>query len=75
MNKNQLIGALDGVINWSKGNVVSWSDDVSKVLGYYDPLISNHFLYLSQNPVEYRKFISKLAQQAEYLKSQVKIAM
>jgi hypothetical protein len=44
-------------------------------LGYYDQTISNHFKYLSQNPVEYRKFISKLAQQAEYLKSQVKIAM
>jgi hypothetical protein len=75
MNKNQLIGALDGVINWSKGSAASWSDDVSKVLGYYDQTISNHFKYLSQNPVEYRKFISKLAQQAEYLKSQVKIAM
>ena len=75
MNKNQLISALDGVIKWSKGNAVSWTDDVSKVLGYYDQTISNHFKYLSQNPVEYRKFISKLAQQAEYLKSQVKIAM
>ena len=75
MNKNQMISALDGVIKWSKGNAVSWTDDVSKVLGYYDQTISNHFKYLSQNPVEYRKFISKLAQQAEYLKSQVKIAM
>jgi hypothetical protein len=75
MNKNQLISALDGVIKWSKGNAVSWTDDVSKVLGYYDPNISLHFKHLSQNPVEYRKFISKLVQQAEYLKSQVKIAM
>jgi hypothetical protein len=70
-----MISALDGVIKWSKGSTVSWTDDVSKVLGYYDQTISNHFKYLSQNPVEYRKFISKLAQQAEYLKSQVKIAM
>jgi hypothetical protein len=75
MNKNELIKGLDGVINWSKGSVVSWTDDVSRLLGYYDQTISNHFKYLSQNPVEYRKFLAKLAQQAEYLKSQVKIAM
>ena len=75
MNKNELIRGLDGVINWSKGSAVSWSDDVSRLLGYYDQTISNHFKYLSQNPVEYRKFLAKLAQQAEYLKSQVKIAM
>lgn len=75
MNKNELIRGLDGVINWSKGSAVSWSDDVYRLLGYYDQTISNHFKYLSQNPVEYRKFLAKLAQQAEYLKSQVKIAM
>jgi hypothetical protein len=74
-NKNELIKGLDDVINWSKGSVASWSDDVSTLLGYYDQTISNHFKYLSQNPVEYRKFLAKLAQQAEYLKSQVKIAM
>jgi hypothetical protein len=75
MDKNELISALNGVINWSKGSAASWSNNVSKVLGYNDQTISQHFLYLSKNPVEYRKFISKLAQQAEYLKSQVKIAM
>ena len=75
MDKARLMKALDGIINYTKGNVMGWSDDVARVLKYNDPIISNHFKNLSTNPKEYRKFLTKLAQQANYLKSQVKIAM
>jgi hypothetical protein len=75
MDKARLMKALDGIINYTKGNVMGWSDDVARVLKYNDPIISNHFKNLSTNPEEYRKFLTKLAQQANYLKSQVKIAM
>lgn len=73
-NSGEIIKILNGVTNWTKGSVKSWSDDVSKILGYDDPNISYHFNMLKQNPTEYRKFLAKLAQQSEYLKSQVKIA-
>lgn len=75
MNKNQILKGLDDVINFTKGSTPNLSNDAFKLLGYYDNTISNHFQRIATNPVEYRKFLSKLAQQANYLKSQVKIAM
>jgi hypothetical protein len=75
MNKNQILKGLDDVINFAKGNSSDLSKDAFKLLGYYDTNISNHFQRIGTNPVEYRKFLSKIAQQANYLKSQVKIAM
>lgn len=75
MNKNQILKGLDDVINFTKGSTPNLSNDAFKLLGYYDNTISNHFQRLATNPAEYRKFLSKIAQQANYLKSQVKIAM
>ena len=75
MNKNQILKGLDDVINFAKGNSSDLSKDAFKLLGYYDTNISNHFQRIATNPAEYRKFLSKIAQQANYLKSQVKIAM
>lgn len=75
MNKNQILKGLDDVINFAKGNSSDLSKDAFKLLGYYDTNISNHFQRIATNPTEYRKFLSKIAQQANYLKSQVKIAM
>lgn len=75
MNKNQILKGLDDVINFTKGNTSDLSKDAFKLLGYYDNNISVHFQRMATNPTEYRKFLSKIAQQADYLKSQVKIAM
>ena len=75
MNKNQILKGLDDVINFAKGSSSKLSDDAYRLLGYYDTNISNHFQNMATNPAEYRKLLSKLAQQAAYLKSQVKIAM
>jgi hypothetical protein len=75
MNKNQILKGLDDVINFAKGSSSKLSDDAYRLLGYYDTNISNHFQNMATNPAEYRKLLAKLAQQAAYLKSQVKIAM
>lgn len=75
MTKDQIMKGLDGIIDFAKGNSATWSDDVAKLLGYNDPDIFSHFDKLIKKPSEYRKLWTKLAQQAEYLKSQIKIAM
>ena len=75
MTKDQIMKGLDGIIDFAKGNNASWSDDATKLLGYNDPDIFSHFEKLIKKPSEYRKLWTKLAQQADYLKSQIKIAM
>ena len=75
MTKDQIMKGLDGIIDFAKGNSETWSDDAAKLLGYNDPDIFSHFDKLIKKPSEYRKLWTKLAQQAEYLKSQIKIAM
>lgn len=75
MNKNQILKGLDDVITFAKGNSQKLSDDAYKLLGYYDTNVVDHFQRLATSPTEYRKFLAKIAQQANYLKSQVKIAM
>ena len=75
MNKNQILKGLDDVINFAKASTPNLSRDAIKLLGAYDTNISNHFIRIASNPAEYRKFLAKIAQQANYLKSQVKIAM
>jgi hypothetical protein len=75
MSKKQILKGLNNIINFSKGTTKTWDDDAIKLLGYSNPEISTHFKYLSNKPSEYRKLLTKLAQQAEYLKSQVNIAM
>ena len=75
MNKNQILKGLDDIITFTKGGSPDMTAEPFKLLGLYDSNISTHFQHLATNPAEYRKFLSKLAQQAAYLKSQVKIAM
>ena len=75
MNKSRILKGLDDVITFAKGNSQKLSDDAYKLLGYYDTNVMDHFQRLATSPTEYRKFLAKIAQQANYLKSQVKIAM
>lgn len=75
MPKKRILSALDNIINYTKGNGPHWGADASKLMGYWDNNIYTHFDYLSRRPSEYRKFLTKLAQQASYLKSQVKIGL
>jgi predicted metal-dependent hydrolase len=75
MTKDQIMKGLDGIIDFAKGKSKTWSDDAAKLLGYNDPDIFSHFEKLIKKPSEYRKLWTKLAQQADYLKSQIKIAM
>ena len=75
MTKQEILKGLDDIIEFTKGNSARWSEDASKLLGYYDAGISNHFTLLSHDPKKYINFLSLVAQQANYLKSQIKIAM
>ena len=73
--KKEILSGLDNIISFAKGGSANWSEDAAKLLGYNDPNISQHFEFLINKPSEYRKLWTKLAQQAEYLKSQIKLAM
>jgi hypothetical protein len=73
--KEQVLKGLDDIINYSKGNAKSWSREAEWLLGYDQPYIQAHLTTLVGKPSQYRKLWTKLAQQAEYLKSQVNIAM
>lgn len=75
MSKKQILDGLNAIIDYAKGNNSTWSKDAEKLLGYYSPNIKQHFEYLVNKPSEYSKLWTKLAQQAQYLKSQVNIAM
>lgn len=75
MSRSQILKGLDDIITFTKGGSVDMTKEPFKLLGLYDSNITNHFQRLALKPSEYRKFLAKLAQQAAYLKSQVKIAM
>jgi hypothetical protein len=73
--KKEILKGLDDIIGHAKGNPKSWSPEAERLLGYYYPYIKNHLETLATKPAEYQKLWVKLAQQAEYLKSQIKLAM
>jgi len=75
LGKEQTLKGLDDLINWSKGTKKDFTDEMTKLLGYNDPFVKEHFTNLLKNTDEYRKLVIKVAQQAEYLKSQVKLAL
>lgn len=75
IGKQKVLNGLKELIDFSKGQIKTLSDNSSNLLGLYDQNISTHFDYLSRNPVEYRKFWTKVAQQADYLQRQIKIAL
>ena len=75
MGKDRVIQGLDDIINWSKGVKKDFTQDMTKILGYDQKYVREHFDFLQKNPTEYRNLVSKVAQQAEYLKSQVNLAI
>jgi hypothetical protein len=70
--KDQLIGYLDDIIRYTKGQKI-FDPNSLKMIGQdgLDQLV----LYYKNDKKIYRSVLTKLAQQAEYLKSQVNIAM
>jgi hypothetical protein len=75
LGKEQTLKGLDDLINWSKGTKKDFTDEMTKLLGYNDPFVKEHFTNLLKNTDEYRKLVTKVAQQAEYLKSQVRLSL
>jgi hypothetical protein len=73
--KKDILKGLDDIISYAKGNTNAWSREAKKLLGYDYPYIEGHLETLVSKPSEYKKLLVKLAQQAEYLKSQIKLAM
>lgn len=73
--KEQILKGLDDIINYAKGNSKAWSREAEWLLGYDYPYIKDHLASLLAKPSEYRKLWTKLAQQADYLKSQIKLSM
>ena len=73
--KKEILKGLDGIIGFSKGDPKGWNDVAQNLLGYNYPNINRYLENLALKPSEYRKLWTKLAQQAEYLKSQIKIGM
>jgi hypothetical protein len=70
--KDQLIGYLDDIIRYTKGQKI-FDPNSLKMIGQdgMDQLV----LYYKNDKKIYRSVLTQLAQQAEYLKSQVNIAM
>jgi len=75
LRKKDILKGLDDIINHAKGNPNAWSKDAERLLGYDYPYIKAHLETLASKPSEYKKLWVKLAQQAEYLKSQIKLSM
>lgn len=73
--KEDIIKALDEIINYSKGTQKSLSSNARYILGTDYPKISGHLERLSFKPSELKNLWSKVAQQSEYLKSQVKLSL
>jgi hypothetical protein len=73
--KKDILKGLDDIINHAKGNPNAWSREAERLLGYDYPYIKRHLETLVSKPSEYKKLWVKLAQQAEYLKSQIKLTM
>ena len=73
--KKDILKGLDDIINHAKGNPNAWSREAEKLLGYNYPYIRDHLETLVSKPSEYKKLWVKLAQQSEYLKSQIKLTM
>lgn len=75
LGRDRTLQVLDDIVNWSKGIKKDFSEDMVKLLGYNEKYVKQHFDFLSKKPNEYKKLAIKIAQQAEYLKSQVKLAL
>ena len=73
--KEQVLKGLNDIINHAKGNPKALSREAEWLLGYDYPYIKDHLETLVGKPSEYKKLWVKLAQQAEYLKSQIKLSM
>jgi hypothetical protein len=73
--KKDILKGLDDIINHAKGNPNAWSREAEMLLGYNYPYIRDHLETLVSKPSEYKKLWVKLAQQSEYLKSQIKLTM
>lgn len=73
MPQEQLTGYLDEIINYGKGKVKSLSSDASAMIGK-DGVQQLNDLYKGGDMKAFNNFISKIVQQADYLKSQAKIA-
>jgi hypothetical protein len=73
--KKDILKGLDDIINHAKGNPNALSREAERLLGYNYPFIKDHLETLASKPSEYKKLWVKLAQQSEYLKSQIKLTM
>lgn len=74
MPQEQLTGYLDEIINYGKGKIKSLSSSASAMIGK-DGVQQLSDLYRGGDMKAFNNFISKIVQQADYLKSQVKITM
>ena len=72
-NKDQILKSLDEIINFAtKGGKMG--KDAFTLLSLYDNEIAAHFVLLKKRPSLWKEFRTNLAKQANYLKSQIKIA-
>lgn len=75
LGKEKTLKALNDLISWSKGQKKDFTEEMIKVLGYDQPFVKQHLEFLTKNPKEYRNLVAKIAQQSNYLKSQVNLAL
>jgi len=75
IGKENTLKALDDIKKWSQGLKQNFTNDMLDLLGYNQEFVKKHFEFLRKNPEELKKLLAKVAQQAEYLKSQIKLAM
>lgn len=75
LGKQKTLQSLDDIINWSKVSNKELSGDAIKLLGYDQPFVKEHLNNLKKQPKELINLKSKIAQQAQYLKSQVNLSL
>jgi hypothetical protein len=76
LGKDRSLKTLDDLISWAKGTKKDFTEDMIKVLGYDQKFVKEHLdILMEKNSKEYRNLVTKIAQQSDYLKSQVKLAL
>jgi hypothetical protein len=77
MSRQQMLAALDNIIQFSGGNVTTLSDDAQRLMFSDKPTgtVTDFYTQMSKDPLEYKNLWSKIRKQAIELKSTIKIAM
>jgi hypothetical protein len=74
-SRKDLLQGLDELISYAKNpTTAKFTKRASTILGYEDQMVSDYFNLLVKKPSAYKDLWTKIAQQADYLKTQINLA-